>query len=186
MDSRTAKRGVEPEDSTIEEVDGRYYAVIALERIGGIMVYDVTDPAGAEYVNYIKTRDFSQEIAGDAAPEGLAFISTGESESGSPVLLAACEVSGTVAAYTLSGSAVTPGEPVMPGEPTVPGDDDVTDDSGNDGIGDETTVNDEKTQVSDAVKTGDTAQIRLFAALMVAAAAIALISAYRYRSEKNR
>ena len=74
----------------------------------------------------------------------------------------------------------------MPGEPTVPGDDDVTDDSGNDGIGDETTVNDEKTQVSDAVKTGDTAQIHLFAALMVAAAAIALISAYRYRSEKNR
>ena len=186
VDSRSAKKGVEPEAITIEEVDGRYYAFIALERIGGIMVYDVTDPAGAEYVNYINTRDFSQEIAGDVAPEGLAFISTGESESGSPVLLAACEVSGTVAAYTLSGSAVTPGEPVVPGEPTVPGDDDVTDDSGNDGIGDETTVNDEKTQVSDAVKTGDTALIYLFAALMLAAMAIALISAYRYRSEKNR
>ena len=186
MDSRSAKKGVEPEAITIEEVDGRYYAFIALERIGGIMVYDVTDPAGAEYVNYINTRDFSQEIAGDVAPEGLAFISTGESESGSPVLLAACEVSGTVAAYTLSGSAVTPGEPVVPGEPTVPGDDDVTDDSGDDGIGDETTGNDEKTQVSDAVKTGDTALIYLFAALMLAAMAIALISAYRYRSEKNR
>ena len=86
----------------------------------------------------------------------------------------------------MSGSAVTPGEPVMPGEPTVPGDDDVTDDSGNYGIGDETTVNEEKTQVSDAVKTGDTALIYLFAALMLAAMAIALISAYRYRSEKNR
>lgn len=185
IDSRSAKKGIEPEAITVQEVDGRYYAFIALERIGGIMVYDVTDPAGVEYVNYINTRDFSQEIAGDVAPEGLAFIPTGESESGSPVLLAACEVSGTVAAYTLSGSAVTPGEPVVPGESALPGDDDATDD-GDDGIGDETTGNDQKAEVSDAVKTGDTAEIYLFAVLMAAAIAIALISAYRYRSEKNR
>lgn len=54
------------------------------------------------------------------------------------------------------------------------------------GIGDVTTGNDQNAEVSDVVKTGDTAQIYLFAALMVAAIAIALISAYRYRSEKNR
>ena len=42
MDSRSAKKGVEPEAITIEEVDGRYYAFIALERIGGIMAVSYT------------------------------------------------------------------------------------------------------------------------------------------------
>ena len=50
------------------------------------------------------------------APEGLAFIPAEDSPSGSPVLLAACEVSGTLAAYTLSGSAVpAPEDPASEG-----------------------------------------------------------------------
>jgi 2',3'-cyclic-nucleotide 2'-phosphodiesterase (5'-nucleotidase family) len=125
IDSRSAKKGVEPETTTVKEIDGRLYAFIGLERIGGVMVYDVTNPSSAAYVNYINTRDFSSEIAGDVAPEGLAFVPAAYSESGSPILLAACEVSGTVAAYTLSGSAVTPGTPYDPSQndntPVVPG-----------------------------------------------------------------
>ena len=109
IDSRSAKKGVEPEAVTVQQVGDRTFAFIGLERIGGVMVYDVTDPAAATYVNYVNTRDFSGEITGDVAPEGLAFIPADESASGSPILLAACEVSGTVAAYTLSGSAVVPG-----------------------------------------------------------------------------
>ncbi len=109
IDSRSAKKGVEPETVTVQQVGGHTFAFIGLERIGGVMVYDVTDPAAATYVNYVNTRDFSGEITGDVAPEGLAFIPADESASGSPILLAACEVSGTVAAYTLSGSAVVPG-----------------------------------------------------------------------------
>ncbi len=106
IDSRSAKKGPEPETVTVKQLGDRWYAFVGLERIGGIMVYDVTDPSGASYVNYINTRDFSSEIAGDVAPEGLAFIPAEDSPSGSPILLAACEVSGTLAAYTLSGSAV--------------------------------------------------------------------------------
>ncbi len=108
VDSRSAKKGVEPETVTVEQIGERWYAFVGLERIGGVMVYDVTDPASASYVNYINTRDFSSDVSGDVAPEGLAFISAEESASGLPILLSACEVSGTVAAYTLSGSAVTP------------------------------------------------------------------------------
>lgn len=106
IDSRSAKKGPEPETVTVKQIGDRWYAFVGLERIGGVMVYDVTNPSGASYVNYINTRDFSSEIAGDVAPEGLAFIPAADSPSGGPVLLAACEVSGTLAAYTLSGSAV--------------------------------------------------------------------------------
>ena len=84
------------------------------------MVYDVTDPENAEFVNYINSRDFagivpgSEEYdegeldkwvtGGDVAPEGLAFLSATDSPNGKPMLLAACEVSGTVAAYELDGN----------------------------------------------------------------------------------
>lgn len=106
IDSRSAKKGPEPETVTVRQMGDRWYAFVGLERIGGVMVYDVTSPSEVSYVNYINTRDFSGKITGDVAPEGLAFIPAEASPSGSPILLAACEVSGTLAAYTLSGSAV--------------------------------------------------------------------------------
>lgn len=100
-DDRSAKKGPEPEAVTVGEIGGRSYAFIALERIGGVMIYDVTDPVESVFVNYINTRDFSEEIAGDDSPEGLCFLTL----DGEPILVAACEVSGTVAAYTFGGPA---------------------------------------------------------------------------------
>lgn len=104
-DSRSRKKGPEAESITQGRVGNNTYAFVALERVGGVMVYDITDPDAITYVNYINTRDFSGEIAGDVAPEGLCFVSANDSASGKPVLLAACEVSGTVAAYTMGGAA---------------------------------------------------------------------------------
>ena len=119
LESRTAKKGVEPEAVAVAELGGKAYAFIALERIGGIMVYDITDPAAAKYVNYVNTRDFNAPVAGDVAPEGLAFAQTEEGV----YLLAAFEVSGTVASYRLSFEAeeADPGtdpEPTPDLEPT--------------------------------------------------------------------
>ena len=102
MDDRSGKKGPEPESVTTGTVDGKTYAFIALERIGGVMVYDITDPAGAKFVNYINSRDFADNIMGDVSPEGLCFVSAADSKTGSPMLLAACEVSGTLAAYELT------------------------------------------------------------------------------------
>ncbi|BBF42185.1 5'-nucleotidase [Lachnospiraceae bacterium KM106-2] len=99
-DSRSTKKGPEAENVTVGTVNGRTYAFVALERIGGIMVYDITDPEYVVYSNYINSREFTSELAGDVSPEGLCFIqSNGEEKA---VLLAACEVSGTLAAYELT------------------------------------------------------------------------------------
>lgn len=64
------------------------------------MIYDVTVPTAPEYVNYVNSRDFSTELGGDNSPEGLAFLTLGSK----PMLLAACEVSGTAAAYSLTAA----------------------------------------------------------------------------------
>ena len=114
MDNRSAKKGPEPESVVVGTVGDKVLAFVALERIGGLMVYDVTSPAKAEYVNYINTRDFSGEIAGDTAPEGLSFLNL----DGKPMVLAACEVSGTVAAYAVEEGSSTPAaQQVMGQEP---------------------------------------------------------------------
>lgn len=90
---------------------------------GGVMVYDVTDPEAITFVNYVNTRDFgtivegSEEYedgeldkwvtGGDVAPEGLLFLDAASSPNGEPLLLAACEVSGTVAVYQLGSEDLT-------------------------------------------------------------------------------
>lgn len=102
IDDRSNKKGPEPETVTTGIINGREYAFVTLERTGGIMVYDITDPGSAEFVNYINSRDFSVVTGADDSPEGLCFIPG--SDGSSAMLLAACEVGGTVAAYEITGA----------------------------------------------------------------------------------
>ncbi|MGU3471658.1 choice-of-anchor I family protein [Paenibacillus sp. D51F] len=108
MDSRSPKKGPEPEDVKIGHVGDRTLAFIGLERVGGVMTYDVTDPEAARFVNYINTRDFgaSDPLASDTAPEGIEFISAADSPTGQPLLLVAFEVSGTVGVLQLNTTQV--------------------------------------------------------------------------------
>jgi len=91
-------------------VGDRIYAFVALERFGGIAAYDITVPESAAFAGYINTRDFSEEMEltetyshfeSDISPEGLCFVTAEHSPTGTPLLLAAFEVSGTVAAYSV-------------------------------------------------------------------------------------
>ena len=123
LDDRSGKKGPEAESVTVGTVDGKTYAFVALERTGGVMVYDVTDPEAITFVNYVNTRDFgtivegSEEYedgeldkwvtGGDVAPEGLLFLDAASSPNGEPLLLAACEVSGTVSVYQLGSEDLT-------------------------------------------------------------------------------
>ena len=78
-------KGVEPESVVLGEIDGRTYAFVGLERVGGVMVYDVTDPANASFTQYIRNED-ENGVLQDLAPEGLRFISASDSPTGNPLL----------------------------------------------------------------------------------------------------
>ncbi|MCG8572650.1 MAG: choice-of-anchor I family protein [Spirochaetes bacterium] len=109
IDGRSKSKGPEPEGITVGMVAKQYYAFILLERIGGIMVYNITNPQMPEYVEYINTRNFGaladKELtevkgeAGDLGPEGVIFISESDSPIGQPLLVVANEVSGTVTIF---------------------------------------------------------------------------------------
>lgn len=133
MDKRSAKKGPEPEDVKIGKVGDKIYAFVGLERVGGVMTYDITNPSEAKYANYINTRDFTNKVAGDVAPEGLEFIAAEDSLTGKPLVLVGNEVSGTVSVLQLETEVEIPeeGPEEKPEEkPTETPDDDVNNPSG--------------------------------------------------------
>lgn len=101
VDNRSDNKGPEPEGATVVNVDGRPVAFIGLERIGGVMAYDVSDPEAPVFNAYVNDRDFTQAAAPDAGPEVLSSVPAWENPTGRPLLLVAHEVTGTVAIYRL-------------------------------------------------------------------------------------
>ncbi|NDJ78626.1 MAG: alkaline phosphatase [Chloroflexi bacterium] len=106
LDGRSDNKGPEPEGVVLGEIDGATYAFVCLERIGGVMVYDISDPMAPVYVTYVNNRDFSGDAeagtAGDLGPEGLVFISADDSPTGGNLLVVTNEVSGTTTIFAVN------------------------------------------------------------------------------------
>lgn len=107
-DNRSDDKGPEPEGIALGKVSGRWYAFVGLERVSGIAVYDVTDPATPEFVQYVDNRDFRATVttaaAGDLGPEGLEFIAAEDSPNGKPLLVVSNEISGTLTVWQIDQS----------------------------------------------------------------------------------
>jgi len=105
FESRSDDKGPEPEALEIAQIGGTSYAFIGLERIGGIMVYDVTDPLDPQFIEYVNNRDFSEpvdSVAGlDSGVESLRFIPAADSPNGKNLIISSNEVSGTVTAFEI-------------------------------------------------------------------------------------
>ena len=89
FDTRSDNKGPEPEAVVVARVFGRQYAFIGLERAGGVMIYDVSDPYTPFFVDYVNTSP------DDIAPEGLFFIKEEDSPNGKPLLVISHEISST-------------------------------------------------------------------------------------------
>jgi len=103
MDKRSAKRGPEPEGLTIVEHGGRRVVCVGLERPGGVMMWDITDPAAPSFAGYCNRRDPDAPIAqaGDLAPEGLCMIPASSSPTGEPIIVVCNEFSGTISLFAI-------------------------------------------------------------------------------------
>ncbi|GJM22040.1 MAG: alkaline phosphatase [Planctomycetota bacterium] len=103
FDNRSDNKGPEPEGVTVGQVFGKQVAFVGLERMGGIMLLDVSDPTDPIFLDYVLDRDFSGDpeagTGGDLGPEGLVFVSAARSPNGHPLLIVSNEVSGNTAIY---------------------------------------------------------------------------------------
>ncbi len=107
-DDRSDDKGPEPEAVEIGVIDGKTYAFIGLERVGGIMVYNISNPEAPAFVQYINERDFTIadaeadfELVGDLGPEAIKFVSQADSPTSRPMLIVGNEVSGTTSFYDI-------------------------------------------------------------------------------------
>jgi len=104
IDSRSNKKGPEPEYVDTIKIGNKIYALIGLERIGGVMLYDISNPASPVFYDYINTRDFSKSTLaemGDLGPEGLCSVEAADSPTKRPLIFVANEVSGTIAVFEI-------------------------------------------------------------------------------------
>lgn len=103
FDTRSDNKGAEPEAITSGIINGTPYAFVGLERAGGgVLVYDLSNPAQPEFVQYARDNE-------DIAPEGLVFIEAADSPNGEAILAVANEVSNTVALYSITDDAASEG-----------------------------------------------------------------------------
>ncbi|TOQ52221.1 alkaline phosphatase [Vibrio parahaemolyticus] len=113
-DDRSDDKGIEPEAIEVAKINGRYYAFIGLERQGGIMVYDITEPKQAQFLHYVNHRDYTQPVctlvedgecandtynpkAGDLAPESINYFT----RNGQHFIAIGNEVSGTTSVFRI-------------------------------------------------------------------------------------
>jgi 2',3'-cyclic-nucleotide 2'-phosphodiesterase (5'-nucleotidase family) len=112
-DSESEEAGAEVEGLTLGRIDGALHAFIGLEKPGGVMIYDISTPSDAQFVDYITNRTFDVPLteddgspnpaAGDSGPEGLEFIAAGDSPTGNPVLAVGNEITGTTTLWEFGG-----------------------------------------------------------------------------------
>ena len=106
LDDRSDDKGPEPEGVTVAQLFGRPYLFVMLERIGGVVVYEITNPAAPRFVQYVNMRNFSATpgtvAAGDLGPEAARVIPAESSPNGRPLLMVSNEVSGTLRFFEIT------------------------------------------------------------------------------------
>lgn len=110
FDDRSDNKGPEPEGVTVGTLGSRTYAFVGLERVGGVLVYDVTTPSAPLFQTYVNTRDFGANPGAgagpglpvnglDLGPEGLLFIPAADGPTGKALLIVSNEISGSIVIF---------------------------------------------------------------------------------------
>lgn len=124
LKNRSDDKGPEPEGVTVASINGSTYAFVSLERIGGVMMFNVDNPNSPVFIGYANNR--STTTSGpDLGAEGIIFISGTDSPNNKPLLILANEVSSTLSIYQintcadLSGGSITSNDlSLCPGQST--------------------------------------------------------------------
>lgn len=110
FDDRSDAKGPEPEGLAIGKIGDKTFAFVGLERMGGVLVYDITNPNAPKFQDYLNTRE--EWVAtpgagnlngyGDLGPEGLVFVPASKSPTGDALVIVGNEISGSTAVFRVN------------------------------------------------------------------------------------
>ena len=106
--NRSDDKGPEPEALLVFKYVGVRYALVGLERVGGMMLYNISDLENVYFVQYLNNRNFNVvlsdpptelelDVVKDLGPESLLYVDDRKDS----VIVAANEVSGSVSTYDM-------------------------------------------------------------------------------------
>ena len=108
LKNRSDDKGPEVEGIAFQMISGKPYAFVSLERVGGIMIFNVENPTNPIYVGYANNR--STTVSGpDLGAEGIITISAEDSPNGNNIVILANEISSTLSIYQLNSCATAAG-----------------------------------------------------------------------------
>lgn len=102
--NRSDDKGPECEGITVATIDGEIFAFASLERVGGVMIYNITNPINPIYVGYHNNRSFVTN-GPDRGAEGMIYIDPSDSPNGNAIMLLANEISSTLTVYQINTCA---------------------------------------------------------------------------------
>lgn len=94
-DKRSDDKGAEPEAVVTLKHNGETLLFVGLERTGGVMVYNISNPLNPIFIDWLKD-------SSDVSPEGLIVVKADDSPTGKPLIIVTHEVSNSVAIYELN------------------------------------------------------------------------------------
>lgn len=101
LKNRSDDKGPEPEGVATAFIQGNHYLFVSLERIGGVMMFNVNDPQNPVYAGYANNRTLAGS-GPDLGAEGIIHIDAAASPNGEELVILANEVSSTLSIYQVN------------------------------------------------------------------------------------
>lgn len=108
LKNRSDNKGPEPEGIVVGKIGPKAYVFVALERTGGVVAYEVTNPKAPRFVAYANNRA-PVSTTNDLGAEGILFIPRASSPTDTALIVLANEVSATVSVYSVRDTNVVSG-----------------------------------------------------------------------------
>lgn len=118
LKNRSDDKGPEPEGVSTAFINGSHYLFVSLERIGGVMAFNVNTPTNPVFVGYYNNRTLTGN-GPDLGAEGIIYIPANESPNGNSIVILANEVSSTLSIYQVNTCAELAGAVLTADQTTI-------------------------------------------------------------------
>lgn len=101
---RSDDKGAEPEGVAVGMVGDRRIAVLGLERMTALAVFDITQPRVPVFVEWLQMLPTKATPAKDVkywSPEGIVFVAADKSPSGKALIITSYELSGSISIHQI-------------------------------------------------------------------------------------
>ena len=101
---RSDDKGAEPEGVAIGMVGNRRIAILGLERMTALAIFDITEPRNPVFQEWLQMLPTKATPAKDVkywSPEGIVFVPANESPSGKALIITSYELSGSLSIHQI-------------------------------------------------------------------------------------